>query len=145
MRDRVNLEVLKAQALSLRESLRKVKIYAVLPDDEFWSDERNILTVKHLLLQATEDAASICSHLLARLGGEAPSGYAECFQGLERLGILSSDLTRRMMAMARFRNLLVHRYWEVDDQRVLQFARQDVDDLQIFLQSVGEFLQAPFP
>ncbi len=142
MKQQVDLEVLKTRALSLRESLEKMKKYVALSDDEFWSEERNILSVKHLLLQAIEDAASICSHLLARLGGESPSGYADCFQGLERLGILPPGLTPRMMTMARFRNLLVHRYWEVDDRRVLQFARVDADDLYAFLRSVGHFLHA---
>ncbi len=95
-----------------------------------------------MLLQAVEDAAAICLHLLARLGGQAATGYAECFEGLERLGVLPSDLTLRLTAMARLGNLLVHRYWEVNDQRVLEFARNDVADLEAYMRSVGEFLQA---
>jgi uncharacterized protein YutE (UPF0331/DUF86 family) len=35
--------------------------------------------------------------------------------------------------MARFRNLLLHRYWEVDDQRVLTIARNDLGDLEMLI------------
>jgi uncharacterized protein YutE (UPF0331/DUF86 family) len=138
----IDIERLRERAMSLRENLRKISFYAEVPDEEFWDDERNILALKHLLLQAIEDAASICAHILARCGGGAPASYAGCFQELERLGILPSDLTERLMAMARFRNLLVHRYWNVDDRRVLSFARCDISDLEDFLRAVGESLRA---
>lgn len=142
MKAPVDIERLRERAMSLRENLSKIRRYAGVPDEEFWDDERNILALKHLLLQAIEDASSICAHILARVGGRAPSGYAGCFQELGRLGILPPELTERLMSMARFRNLLVHRYWEVDDRRVLSFARRDISDLEGFLRAIGEFLQA---
>jgi len=45
-----------------------------------------------------------------------------------------------MQGMARFRNLLVHRYWEVDPQRVLLYARENLDDMEAFLIQVGQWL-----
>lgn len=138
----VNIERLRTLATSLRGNLQKIKRYADLPEDEFWQDERNIMAVKLLLIQAIEDAASICAHLLARLGGQAAMGYPDCFEKLQQLGVIEAELSKRLTLMARFRNLLVHRYWEVDDQRVLQFARHDVADLEEFLRAVGEFLNA---
>jgi len=136
----VNIERLRILATSLRGNLQKIRRYANLPDDEFWRDERNIMAVKLLLIQAIEDAASICAHLLARLGGQAAAGYPDCFERLQQLGVVEAELSKRLALMARFRNLLVHQYWEVDDQRVLQFARHDVADLEDFLRAVGEFL-----
>jgi len=136
----VDVERLRTLATSLRGNLRKLQKYAGLPDKGFWSDERNIFTVKLLLIQAIEDAASICAHLLARLGGQVATGYADCFEGLQKLGILQPELVQRLTVMARFRNLLVHRYWEVDDQRVLKFARHDIADLEAYLEAIGKFL-----
>jgi uncharacterized protein YutE (UPF0331/DUF86 family) len=34
--------------------------------------------------------------------------------------------------MARFRNLLVHRYGEVDDNRVLEIAKNNLEDVISF-------------
>jgi uncharacterized protein YutE (UPF0331/DUF86 family) len=68
-----------------------------------------------------------------RLGGEPPSAYAECFERLAARGVINTALSNRLQAMARFRNLLLHRYWEVDDQRVLQIARNDLGDLEQFV------------
>lgn len=42
--------------------------------------------------------------------------------------------------MVRFRNILIHRYWQVDDRKVVQYAKQDIDDFTQVLQSIWNFL-----
>jgi uncharacterized protein YutE (UPF0331/DUF86 family) len=135
-----DLHVLQARAVSLRQNLDKVQRLVALPDEQFWGNELHLDSVKLHLIQAIEDAASICTHLIARLGGVAPAAYAECFASLHQRGILDASLAERLQAMARFRNLLVHRYWQVDDQQVLRIAREQVTDLLEFLRQVGEYL-----
>jgi uncharacterized protein YutE (UPF0331/DUF86 family) len=39
--------------------------------------------------------------------------------------------------MARFRNLLVHRYWEIDPAQVLRFARENLGDFTAYLRAVA--------
>lgn len=57
-------------------------------------------------------------------------------------GVNDEALAGRLQAMARFRNLLVLRYWQVDDQRVLRIARKEVGNLLEFLRQVGAYLGA---
>jgi uncharacterized protein YutE (UPF0331/DUF86 family) len=136
----VDIETLKTKAFAIRENVSKIRQYAGLSDEQFWADERNLLSIKLLMIQIIEDAIAVCSHIMTRRGGQAPSSYPECFSGLARLGVLDSALAERLMAMARFRNLLVHRYWQIDDQRVLELARKDIDDLEAYLMAVGRYL-----
>lgn len=136
----VNAEKLKARAADIQTSVDKIQTYAALADHDFWGDERNLYSVKYLLLQAMEALGSICVHVLARRFQVAASNYAACFQELEQRGVLSADLAGKLRKMIRFRNILVHRYWEVDDQRVLEYARHDVRDMQEMLQAVWSFL-----
>jgi uncharacterized protein YutE (UPF0331/DUF86 family) len=42
--------------------------------------------------------------------------------------------------MARFRNLLVHLYWKVDNQRVYRIIQDDLGDLDTFRQQVSAWL-----
>jgi uncharacterized protein YutE (UPF0331/DUF86 family) len=136
----VDVEQVRERAREIRESITKVHRYVAQPDAEFFADERNLYTVMHLLLIAIEAIAAICSHVLAKTARRAPSSYADCFEGLEHLGILDRDLTGRLIRMARFRNLLIHRYWEIDPQRVLLYARENLDDLEMFLIQMGRWL-----
>jgi uncharacterized protein YutE (UPF0331/DUF86 family) len=137
----IDVEQMRGRAREIRESITKVRRYTAQPDEEFFADERNLYTVMHLLLIAIEAIAAICSHIVAKTARRAPSSYADCFKGLENLGVLERSLTGRLIRMARFRNLLVHRYWEIDPQRVLLYARENLDDLEQFLIQMGQWLE----
>lgn len=141
MTNEINQEKLKARAADIRSAVQKIESYAGLSDQDFWSDERNIYAVKFLLFQAMEAIGSICVHVLAKRFQVAVSNYATCFQELEQRDVLSEELSRKLRKMIRFRNIMVHRYWEVDDQRVLDYARHDVQDMIEMLRSVWAFLR----
>jgi uncharacterized protein YutE (UPF0331/DUF86 family) len=47
------------------------------------------------------------------------------------------DLSTRLQQMARFRNLLVHVYWEIDYGRVFDVIEHDLDDLRRFSRTVA--------
>ena len=136
----VNLKLVRQRAAEVRESITKVQRYAALPDEAFFADERNLYTVLHLLLIAIEAMAGLCNHLVTRMTQQAPSSYTDCFEHLEALGVIDEALVRRLIPMARFRNLLVHRYWEVDPQRVLRYARENLGDFERFLEQLGRWL-----
>ncbi len=136
----VNPEVVRARALAIRQQLETIERYASLPDEQFWEDERNLATVKLAMIQMFQDAADLCNHLSVRMASRAPSSYPECFEILGEIGVLPSDLAERLTRMMRFRNLLVHQYSEVDNQRVLEYARTRTGDLEAFLHAIGRAL-----
>lgn len=135
---RVNPEVLRTKAAAIRRTTARITQLVAQPDEPFWSDERNIETVKLWLIELMQDAADLCNHLAARLLNRAPSSYLECFEILGEEGIINEDLAQSLRQMARFRNLLIHRYWDVDDQRVLEIARTQLGDMELFLQAIAQ-------
>ena len=139
MRD-LNEELVKARAQEIRENVERVRRYTSVSDQEFWADERNLYSVMHLLLMSIEATGALCSHILARLARRAPAGYAECFEGLRDLEVVDAELAAALVRMARFRNLLVHRYWEADPERVLTYSRENLGDFEAFLTAVGRLV-----
>ncbi len=136
----INVELVKARASEIRDCLAKLRKYTAVPDDAFFADERNGYTVQHLLLVAIEAAAALCNHLVAHTARTAPATYAECFDGLVSIGLIDAPLRDRLAGMVRFRNLLVHRYWEIDPHRVLGYARNNLGDFEDYLAAIGEWL-----
>ncbi|MFP3928978.1 MAG: type VII toxin-antitoxin system HepT family RNase toxin [Desulfobacteraceae bacterium] len=65
---------------------------------------------------------------------------SNCFEKLAACEVISAELSSRLRKMIRFRNILVHRYWEVDDSRILEYARKDLQDLHDLLSAVWTFL-----
>lgn len=43
--------------------------------------------------------------------------------------------------MARFKNLLVHRYGEVDNRRVLEIIKKNLKDIEEFERKISRFIE----
>ncbi|HDI74382.1 MAG TPA: DUF86 domain-containing protein, partial [Thermoprotei archaeon] len=79
--------------------------------------------LRHLILIVVESAASIAIHILSEAFNESAESYGEAFIKLAYRGVLSSDVAEEMALLAKLRNLIVHRYWLVDDIRIYEEAK----------------------
>ena len=139
--DRVNVDFLAKRASDIRSAASTLRTIGKLPKEQFLADQTVIDAAKYRLVVATEAAISICAHLAVRMADRAPDTYAQCFDVLAEAGILSVDLAQRMGNMARFRNLLVHGYGDVDDGRLWEFLQIDLNDLNEYLSQIGQALE----
>jgi uncharacterized protein YutE (UPF0331/DUF86 family) len=55
--------------------------------------------------------------------------------------MVSAELAARLVQMARFCNMLVHRYQLVDDDRVYQIVQQSIQDWEAFIDNVQSFVE----
>jgi len=125
---------------NINDAQRRLRELGQLPESEFLGDYRNTESAKYLLIVVTEAAIDLCNHIVARRGGRAPQDYADCFAILAELDVIDLDLANRLKRMARFRNLIVHLYWRVDNRRVYQIIHANLDDLDTFRQKVLAWL-----
>jgi len=63
--------------------------------------------------------------------------YGDCVDEMAAAGVVDAALTGRLRAMMRFRNLLVHQYWDIDVERVLRYARHELGDLEDYVAAMG--------
>src|SRR5262245_39660702 len=138
----VNYDRLRDLAGYLRDAVRQLRELGATPRDPFLADARTVNSAKYLLIVAAEAALDICNHLAARRGGRSPADYADCITILAEIGVLDSDLTARLVRLARFRNLLVHLYARVDDAEVYRVIEESLGDFDRYLESVGRYLKA---
>ena len=134
----IDIEKIKQRITEIKENIEKIKKYSSIPEDEFWEDERNILSIKHLLLESIEACGNICVHILAKKIFKASSSFAECFENLYKSKVIDKDLSDKLIKMARFRNVLVHRYWKINDQKILDYAKNNLGDFNQFLKAIIE-------
>jgi len=105
-------------------------------DEELLGDFVAMGAVHHYLLLLIESALDLASHAISSQGWEPPASYADTFRVLKEEGVIPSGLAVRLMAMARFRNLLVHHYAEVDDVQVIQILRGELDDVDALVEAI---------
>jgi len=64
----------------------------------------------------------------------------DTFKVMAEAGALDNTFVQQLRNMAKFRNRLVHLYWEVDDVQVYEFLKTRLDDFKAFLYSLSAFL-----
>lgn len=136
----VDIEKVKQRLTEIKGNIEKIRKYSSVAEEKFWQDERNILSIKHLLLESIEACGDICVHIMAKKLFKATSSFAECFENLYKSKVIDESLSEKLKKMARFRNILVHRYWQIKDQKILDYAKNNLGDFEQFMKSVIIFL-----
>ena len=136
----LNVDRLRLRLGAIADALRRLRELGALGEETFLADFRNTESAKYLLIVAIEAAIDICNHIVARGGGRSPQDYADCFEVLSELGVLKPALVERLKRMARFRNLVVHLYWQVDNRLVYRAICEDQEDLEDFGQEILDWL-----
>ncbi len=138
--ENINKELINLRIQDIQQNLERIKRLLGISNQELLDEEDKIAALKYYLLEAIEAAISICNHLNAKVLKRAPESYADCFTGLLFAGVISEDLSRRLIQMANFRNLLIHHYYKIEPQKVIQYAREDLKDFDDFIKAVIKFV-----
>jgi len=137
---KLDKQKIKQRISEIRESLKEIKRLVSIDEKEFWSKKENIAAVKYYLLQAIESTGSICVHIAAKKFNRGISFFGECFEVLEKEGFLDKKLSIELRKMVKFRNKLMHRYWEVENKNILEYTKEDLKDFEDFIKAIKKLL-----
>ncbi|MCS7364697.1 MAG: DUF86 domain-containing protein [archaeon GB-1867-035] len=135
----MNIELIEAKIREINESIDLLNKITEKNFDKLTIYER--LSVRYLIIQAIEASASICMHILLKAFNERAEGYPQCFTRLGKKGVIPSELAEKLASVTRLRNLLVHRYWEIDDWRVYKSVKKGLSDFNDFINYIRKFLE----
>jgi len=91
---------------------------------------------------ACQDVLDICNLIIAGKGLTLPKDNRDAISKLTENKIIPEKLSPRLQDMISFRNLLVHRYGKVDDNRVYVHLKEETDDLYRFIEVIEEFIES---
>lgn len=113
------------------DDLASLRTYAAEPE-AVRADPARLGHTKYLFVTAIEGCINAAQHVCASEGYGPPASNADAVRLLGRHGDLSASLAGDVAEAVGFRNVLVHGYVDVDDDRVV--ANLDrLDDLQEFV------------
>lgn len=129
----------KVDLIDERLTLLKEERSTFDPDEV---DMRTFLAIKHALQETIEACLDIANHVISTESLGSPTDYSDYFTKLRQAGILDAELAERLQNMARFRNVLVHLYDEVDGHAIRNILNEDLEDVQAFLRQIYAHLDA---
>lgn len=119
-----------------RQALEVLEEMARLSAEAFVDDRDKVGNAKYTLIVAIEACLDLAHHVISTNDLRMPEDYADAFSILAEEGILETEFADQLGAMARFRNRLVHIYWDIDDEQVHRYIREDVSDVSKFLDTL---------
>jgi len=124
----------------LRKSVARLRELGKLPQDEFLKDPDKIGSSKYHFIVAIESTIDMCNHIISRNGFRIPEDYGDTFAVMGEVGAIEKGFAEELVKMAKFRNRLVHLYWEVDDRQLYEILQARLEDFKKFLNSISTFL-----
>jgi len=136
--DKEKIMKLVSEAEKALQNLRELSSFS---EEDFLKNKHYISSAKYNLLVAIEVCIDITYHLISKNHMRLPQDYADTFRVLVENGIINGHLGKRLMLMARFRNRLVHIYWEINDKKIYHYLKDNVRDVEEFLNKIRETLR----
>ena len=108
--------------------------------EEYKSSVKDKRACERLLQISIETVLDICNIITSNLKLGLPSDEDEIFNVLSRKKIISKNMADILSVMKGFRNILVHRYGEVDDELVFENL-SEIEDFEKFKEEILKFIK----
>jgi uncharacterized protein YutE (UPF0331/DUF86 family) len=125
-------EYLKNRIGEVKSAIDDLQRITAIPYSKLSLDQK--YSMRYQIIVLVEGIGGICFHIALEDLEEEPHSFAECFKMLENHDFLRSS--SELMAISRLRNLLVHRYWIINDEMIYKAIQEDFKAIKDFLQDV---------
>jgi len=124
-----------------RKSVSRLQKLKELGKSKFLSDPDKIASAKYHFIVVIESSIDMCNHIISRNGYRVPEDYGDTFRVMREAGAFDTEFSEELVKMAKFRNRLVHLYWEIDDTRIYRILEGNLGDLNKFIKLIAGFLE----
>jgi uncharacterized protein YutE (UPF0331/DUF86 family) len=137
----INEDKVRKLSYELKKALTRLKALSSLPQEDFVSDPDKVGSAKYHFMVAIEAAIDLCNHIITKNNYRPPEDYADTFRVMGEAKFFDGDFVKNLVSMAKFRNRLVHIYWEVDDELLYKILTINLGDIDRFLKELGMLLK----
>jgi len=129
--DEIAAETIDVEALLQQKSNKHIDIVG---------NPTVLKSLKYSTIVIAEAIASVLQHILAKKHNIVIDGYTSVFTKSKEHKLISSELMSRLQPFIRFRNMLVHQYWRVDDNEFVQNLNAGLNDFRNFVNEIRQLV-----
>ena len=97
--------------------------------------------IERYMQLAIETVLEIGEMIISNKGFRKPETYKEIIQVLGNNNVIKKEFSRRFASVAGFRNILVHRYDDIDMDELYSHLQKDVKDFDTFAKQVSDYMR----
>ncbi len=117
-----------------------LELNQLIAQNELRAESLPLKAAKYLLIELAEAMSNTIQHILAKEKGVAVSGYIDSVVKAHQHGLISADMFQRLKPFFDFRNSLIHKYWSIDDDRLIENIKNGRDDFDRFVEEIEAYL-----
>jgi uncharacterized protein YutE (UPF0331/DUF86 family) len=95
---------------------------------------------RYLVQASAQVCIDIANHVISSEGWRVPRDFRDAFTVLREQGVVAEELADSLRDLAGMRNVLVHLYDDVDDERVHEGLRAGLADFELFARAIARLL-----
>lgn len=133
MSDMTSHVVIENKISAAQKYLSILEAYNKYPRETIESDVTIRGSLERYLYLAVQAAIDVAESVLAFKKLRKPSTTGETFHILHEAGIISKDLTKQLVAMVGFRNIIAHDYEKINYDIVYDILHNRLKDIESFL------------
>lgn len=137
---KIDMVRLKKYLADIVLSARELK--TIIEQNELQPDSIELKAAKYILIELAEAMSNTLQHILAKQKGIAVSGYIDTIAKGYKEGIISEELFNKLKPFFDFRNSLVHRYWIIDDDKLINNILDGKDDFDQFANEIEIYVKS---
>jgi uncharacterized protein YutE (UPF0331/DUF86 family) len=108
--------------------------------NEYLSDFYLKSSTERLIQLIVECALDINSHVLVESGKRPPEDYTSSFIRVAEIKLISPELAQRIKGSGGMRNILVHEYMDIDDEKVYKIIPTAISYYKEYIKQVDNYL-----
>ena len=108
--------------------------------NDLLQDPHILKSLKYSTIVIAEAIASTLQHILAKKYNIVIAGYMAAFSESKEHKVIQIELLTRLQPFFRFRNMLVHQYWRVNNKLFISNLRNGLKDFRIFVSEISKII-----
>ena len=134
-------ELIEKKLLQLGETLQELLTFRKFTLKELKDSTALFWSVEHGLQLAIQQMIDIGSHLLVSQNLNNIDDYSDVGRKLGKHGMVSKELSDKLVLIIKFRNLLVHEYVKIETEQVFEILQKHLEDVKQFIEAIKNYLR----
>ena len=109
---------------------------------DFLDDEKSIKSIAKTIETITQFIIDIASHIIAQNKWGVPDSYKHAIITLEKNKVIEDSLSSNLQDLIAMRNIMVHRYLDVDYEIIWESVNRVISDAQTFVSVIKNFIKS---
>ncbi|MFH0732699.1 MAG: DUF86 domain-containing protein [Candidatus Omnitrophota bacterium] len=137
----IDIDLIRRKLSRLNMYLEKLKPISKKSLKEYKKDFYLKSSTERLIQLIVECATDVNNHVVVETGNRPPEDYSISFIKAAEAGLISRKLADKLKGSAGMRNILVHEYMDIDDEKVYRAVALAIRGYKEYIKQAEKFVE----